>query len=112
MKIEIHYSKESRRDMDDIWEYIARELQNPSAAERTLDRIMDDVDQLEKFPEIGTPLPSLTGGNSGFRFLVSGNYLIFYRVCGQEVYVDRVLYGGRDYLRILLGNLPHEEQTE
>lgn len=38
---------------------------------------------------------------SDYRFLVSGNYLIFYRACGTEVYIDRVLYGRQDYLRIL-----------
>lgn len=42
---------------------------------------------------------------SDYRFLVSGNYLIFYRAYGAEVYIDRVLYGRRDYLRILFDGL-------
>ena len=29
--------------------------------------------------------------------------MTFYRVCGSDVYVDRVLYGRRDYLRLLFG---------
>ena len=44
MKNRIHYSLESRRDLDDIWDYIVSELQNRSAAEHVVDRIMDAVD--------------------------------------------------------------------
>ena len=39
MKNKIHYSPESRRDLDDIWDYIVSELQTRSAAERVIDRI-------------------------------------------------------------------------
>ena len=28
--------------------------------------------------------------------------MIFYRVMGSDVYVDRILYGRRDYLSVLL----------
>ena len=51
MKNNIHYSLAAQRDLDEIWEHIASELQNTSAAKRTVDRIMDDVDQLESFAE-------------------------------------------------------------
>lgn len=104
MKNKIHYTKESRRDLDEIWDYIVLELQNVSAAERIVGRIMDDVDRLEDFAEIGAPLSSIADVDSDYRFLVTESYLTFYRVKGSDVYVDRVLYGRRDYLRILFGN--------
>ena len=56
MKNKIHYSPESRRDLDDIWDYIVSELQNRSAAERVINRIIDAVDPLKNFAEMGTPL--------------------------------------------------------
>ena len=37
-----------------------------------------------------------------FRFIISGNYLIFYQVKNNTVEVHRILYKGRDYFRILL----------
>ena len=46
---------------------------------------------------------------SDYRFLVSGNYLSFYRTYGNEVYVDRILYARRDYMRILFGDITTEE---
>jgi len=36
-----------------------------------------------------------------YRFLVCGNYLVFYRTEADSVFVDRVIYGRRDYIKIL-----------
>lgn len=105
MKHKIYYSAESRRDLNEIWDYIASELQNASAAERVVTGILDAVQQLADFAELGAPLSSIADVEGGFRFLVVGNYLTFYRIEGREVYIDRILYGRRDYLRILFGNI-------
>lgn len=101
MKNNIHYSAESRRDLDDIWDYIVSELQNRVAAERVVNRILDAVDRLEDFAEMGAPLSSVADVSVDYRFLVSGNYMVFYRVNGRDVYIDRILHGRRDFLRIL-----------
>lgn len=103
MKYNVIYTTQSRHDLDDIWDYIAFDLQNPTAAESTLDHIMDAVDQLNLFPESGAPLSSISdfAVYPDERFLVSGNYLVFYHTAHTDVFIDRVLYGGRDYLRIL-----------
>lgn len=106
MKHKVVYSPESRRDLDEIWEYIKYSLQNPSAAVHTVGRIMDEIGQLEMFPDIGAPLSSIADVESDERFLVSGNYLTFYRVRSDIVFIDRILNGRCDYLRILLSSLP------
>ena len=112
MKNKIHYSPESRRDLDDIWDYIVSELQNRSAAERVINRIIDAVDPLKNFAEMGTPLSSIADIGNDYRFLVSGNYMVFYRVQGNDVYIDRVLYGRSDYMSVLFKDLLREETTE
>ena len=104
MKNKIHYAVEARRDLDDIWDYIVTDLCNASAAERVVNDILNVVEQLENFSEMGALLASIANVDSDYRFIVSGNYLIFYRVSGMDVYVDRILYGRRDYLRILFGD--------
>lgn len=91
--------------MDRIWDYIAFELQNNIAAGRAVDAIMDTIGQLELYAECGTPLSSVADVESDYRFLVSGNYLIFYRTYGSEVYIDRILYGKSDFLRVLFGDV-------
>ena len=108
VKNKIHYTAESRRDLDAIWDYIASDLQNVSAAERIVSRIMDDVERLESHAEMGALLSSIADVESDYRFLVTGSY----RVHGSNVYVDRVLYGRRDYLRILFGETQDEETTD
>ena len=112
MKNKIHYSPESRRDLDDIWDHIVLELQNRSAAERVIDHIMNAVDPLKNFAEMGTPLSSIADIGTDYRFLVSGNYMVFYRVQGNDVYIDRVLYGRSDYMSVLFEDLLREETTE
>ena len=112
MKNKIHYSPESRRDLDDIWDYIVSELQTRSAAERVIDRIMDAVDPLKNFAEMGTLLSSIADVGTDYRFLVSGNYMVFYRVQGNDVYIDRVLYGRSDYMSVLFKDLLREETAE
>ena len=112
MKNKIHYSPESRHDLDDIWDYIVSELQNRSAAEHVINRIMDAVDHLKNFAEMETLLSSIADVGTDYRFLVSGNYMVFYRVQGSDVYIDRVLYGRSDYMSILFKDLLQEEITE
>lgn len=101
MKNNIYYSPEAQNDLDGIWEYIFFELCNPEGAEHTVNHIMDEINGLEDYSGIGTPLSSVVNIESDYRFLVSGNYMIFYRVNNADVYIDRILYGRRDYLRIL-----------
>ena len=112
MKNKIYYSMEARRDLDEIWDYIVTDLCNPKAAQCMIDRILDDVDRLTDFAEIGAPLSSIADTDADYRFLVTGNYMTFYRVSGENVYVDRILYGRRDYLRILIGDQLEEENLQ
>ena len=37
---------------------------------------------------------------------------MFYRIYGKDVYIDRVLYGRRDYMRILFGGAQTDEIDE
>lgn len=99
---DIRYSPLALQDLDNIWSYIALELKNPKAAQHTIGSILATVSRLSTFPDSGTPLSALYPIRTGYRYVSSGNYLAFYRHEG-DVYVDRVLYAGSDYLKTLLG---------
>ena len=105
MKNKIRYSPEALQDLDDIQAYITMELSSPDAAMNVTLRIMDAVARLQDFPEIGASLASISGVESDYRFLVCDNYLAFYRTDSEKVYIDRVLYGRRDYMRILFDEI-------
>ena len=101
MKYKVQYSPEALNDLDEIWEYILLDLGNPDAAENVVNKMMDTIDALESFPERGAPLSSVVDIESNYRFVLSGNYMAFYRVEEKMVQIDRILYQGRDYLKIL-----------
>ncbi len=106
MKYKIKYSPEALKDLDEIWEYILLELANPDAAENIVNKMLDTIEALEDFPERGALLSSIIAEvESDYRFVLSGNYMAFYRVEEKTVRVDRVLYQGRDYLRALFGEV-------
>lgn len=106
MQDKISYSPRAIKDLDEIWDYIAFELCNPSAAQNTVDGIMNKVDGLSSFPESGARLEFESGLDSGYRYIVFKNYLAFYHLRpNSTVYVDRVIYRGRDYMRILFSEL-------
>ena len=106
---ELYLLPEAQTDLEEIKAYIADELENPNAALATVNRITKTLRILRTHAFAGAPLSSVTDVESDYRFLVSGNYLAFYRAYGNTVYVDRILYGRRDYLRTLFGDM---ETTE
>ncbi|MDD7279251.1 MAG: type II toxin-antitoxin system RelE/ParE family toxin [Oscillospiraceae bacterium] len=101
MKVSVKFSPEALKDLDEIYDYIANVLKSPDAADNTVNKILDKTDLLSDNPEIGTQLFFENDLFSGYRYMVSDNYLAFYRITNESVFVDRVIYGKRDYMKIL-----------
>ncbi|GAB6275419.1 MAG: type II toxin-antitoxin system RelE/ParE family toxin [Peptococcaceae bacterium] len=95
--------------MLEIKKYISEELCNPTAANNVLSIITKRIKELAEFPLIGAPLSSIIDIETGYRFLVCRQYTTFYRYEDDTVYVDRVLYGRRNFIRILFGDVAEEE---
>ena len=108
----LHLTYEAQNDLSDSKDYIAEDLENPQAAIATVSKITKAIRMLRDHALIGTPLSSIADVDSNYRFLVSGNYMVFYRVNGKNVYVDRVLYGRRDYMGVLFEGVTGEETSE
>ncbi|MCD8116418.1 MAG: type II toxin-antitoxin system RelE/ParE family toxin [Oscillospiraceae bacterium] len=109
---EIHLTPEAQDDLREIKGYISGKLENPQAALSTARKITQAIRQLADFAESGAPLSSTADVDEDYRFLISGSYMIFYRVSGSDVYVDRILYSRRDYLHILLGDSAQQDVGE
>lgn len=108
----LYLSQAAQDDLTEIKAYISEELENPTAALSTVGRITKSIRILRNHAMAGAPLSSVANVDNDYRFLVSGNYMVFYRAIGSEVYVDRILYGRRDYLRVLFGDVLETEQSE
>ncbi len=105
----LHLSEEALNDLMKIKAYIEEELLNPSAALATVSRITKNLRILQTHAQSGSPLSSIADIESDYRFIISGNYISFYRAYGSEVYIDRILYARRDYMRILFGDSTADE---
>lgn len=110
---QIKYSPAAKADLQEIRSYIEQDLCNPIAAKNTVEKIFQSIRTLERFPFSGSPL--CAGGlDTDYRNVTSGNYRVFYRCDENTVFVIRVLYGRRDYMRILFGipsAVPDEEES-
>lgn len=105
----LHLSEEAQNDLLEIKAYIEEELLNPSAALATVSRITKSLRILQNHAQAGAPLSSIADIESDYRFIVSGNYISFYRAYGNEVFIDRILYAHRDYMRILFEDSTTDE---
>jgi len=102
-------SPEARDDLTRIKSYISQELCNLQAAVNLVSRITKKIRGLSEPPGIGAPLSSILDIQTDYRFIICDNYLVFYRCEDGMVFVVRILYAKRDYMRILFGDPPDDE---
>lgn len=102
--MKLRYTPQARADLQAIRAYIAKALANPRAAERAAKRVLQSCQRLKTHPQLGPALAAKLGVETDLRYLVSGNYLVFYRVEAEYISVLRILDSRTDYLRTLFCN--------
>jgi toxin ParE1/3/4 len=83
-------SREASRDLDAIWDYIAK--QGLVAADRVLAKLFDTFLHLSRNPMAGELCEEL---RRGLRRFCVGSYVIYYKPA-RRVTIVRVLHGARD----------------
>ncbi len=91
------FSPQARRDLVEIWEYIARE--NLDAADRVEQEIQQAILMLARNPELGHLRHDLT--SKPVRFWAVHSYLVIYDPDAQPLEVVRILSGYRDVATLL-----------
>lgn len=91
----------TKKDLFEIKEYITKEFDNPNEAINVVSKIIEDYEKLKEYPYLGLKLSSKIDVETNYRYLISGNYLIFYKVDKEYVSIYRILYARRDYIKIL-----------
>lgn len=81
---EIIWSEESLLDLEDIYDYIARD--SPLYARNQLERIYKSAEHLSRFPELGRHLPEFP--HLPHREIIVDTYRIIYR---YETESDKVI---------------------
>ncbi len=103
--MKIRVTPAALNDLKEIKTYIEKDLSNPIAANNVIKRIIEDYSHLEIAPYMGVSLSNKVPFDTDYRFIVSGNHLVFYRVDNEHVSIYRVLYGRRDYLKIIFDDI-------
>ena len=100
----VEYLPSAMQDMVEIVTYIARELNNPSAAERIAERLVEAAgESLRDFPYAQPAYTPLRPLKHEYRKLLVENYMMLYWVTETEkrVTIARVVYARRNYAKLL-----------
>ena len=108
--MKIRVSPTALNDLKEIKSYIENDLSNPIAANNVVKRIIDDYSRLEISPHMGPSLSTKVPFDTDYCFIVSGNYLVFYKVEDDYISVNRILYGRRDYIKIIFDDIKFDEE--
>lgn len=97
----IRYSIEAKDDMINIKKYIKYDLQEPSIANRLIDRIKEKIENLTHDPEIYAIIDDSHLKSLEIRKLIIDNYIVFYRIKDANIEIVRILYGRRNWINLI-----------
>lgn len=103
--MKLYIKPKAADDLREINNYISKQLKNPIAAKNTAAKIKMTYSRLREQPYIGTPLTTKTEKMSDYRYLVSGSYIIIYRVREKDriVEISRIFGGRQNYINEIFG---------
>ena len=93
----------AEQDIEKLFSYIQNDLANPVAAQNIAQKMLQRMQQLTNFPELGASMMAIDNRLENYRYLIVDNYLVVYRYNRDVIYVVRVMYARSDYVRVLQG---------
>lgn len=93
---EVLITDEALTDMEEIYRYIAHELESPTVAMRIYSCIADAVQSLESMPARFQAMLSEPEHSRGLRRMLVDSYSAFYVIKENAVIVTNVLYSASD----------------
>ncbi len=97
-KYDVRLLRIAEDDLAEIITYVAAD--RPSAADALATKIEKNLSLLSKNPYLGRIPKEEELSRLHYRYIVVENYLIFYTIDEQTIYVHRILHGARDYLKL------------
>ena len=104
-RYEVLLTQGAEQDLESIYDYIA-EFDNKANANDVLDRLMEVVEGLARFPERGSYPKELAAlGIKEYRQTQFKPYRLIYRVMGRQVVIYLIVDGRRDMQSLLANRL-------
>ncbi len=105
MSHEVLLTEGAERDLEELFDYIAR-FDSRGSADHVLDRLLDVLDSLSQAPDRGSyPQELLEVGMREYRQVFFKPYRLIYRVTGSRVVVHLIADGRRDMPALLARRL-------
>ena len=95
-KYNIEYSKESKKDLIGIKQYIKYNLQEPKIANKLISNTRKSTKNLKDNPEIYTIIDDDMIRKLEIRKFIVDNYIIFYRIKNDSIEIVRIMYGRKN----------------
>lgn len=92
----VEITDEALADMEQLYQYIALNLQSPENAMGQYNRIADAILKLDMLPDCFRIMDSESEHANGIRRMLVDNYSVFYVIQGEKVTVTDVLYSASD----------------
>ena len=89
----IEWSEVAEADLDDIYDYIARDV--PYYAELFIDQLIKTTDNLKDHPRLGRKVPEADYRDDVRELIVQG-YRIIYRLQTEKLQILTVIHGSRN----------------
>lgn len=89
--MKVHWTQKALSRLEEIEDYIATD--SPARATRFISELIDQADQLSRFPESGRIVPE--DEDQLRRELVHDGYRIIYRIHNNSIYILSVFEGSR-----------------
>lgn len=102
MGVKIRINPVASTDLQEIKNYISES--SVEVATKIIKDIIEKIEGLADFPEMGTKLMHKIRLKSKYRYIICGQYLIFYIYENDIVSIQRVLHGKRDYISLLMND--------
>jgi len=91
--MKIHWSEIAEADLDDIYDYIARDV--PYYAELFVDKLIEATDKLEDHPRMGRRVPEADHRDDVRELIVQG-YRIIYLLQTGQLQILTIIHGSRN----------------
>ena len=103
MIYKVRITKPAQSDLREIYQYIAVDLQNQTAATRRISLIDNKIQSLKENPARFPLVRDRFLASKGFRMIVAKNHLVLFIIRGdaKSVSVMRILYCRKDWIHIL-----------
>ena len=99
-KCEVKLLPKAKEDFLHHIDFIAED--KPLAAEKMANRFEKAFETLSENPQAGRQPREERLRLLGYRYLIIGSYLVFYRIQENKIFIYRIFHGAQDYLSVLL----------